>query len=206
MKQFAALALAAFVGVLGALLLYYFAVTRPGVEQEFARLDRVRAEARTVTRELDAAAEGSVARAREGFDDLASTQLRRARLAAALAAASTFKVALAESYMAHGKWPATAAEAGLGEPSSYAADGVRELVLEPGGVVRIGLSESVSPHAVVRLLPTVAPESWQIAWRCEIAGDQELLQLLPQCNLRTGPPDAAITDSEAQGAEAHPAR
>ncbi len=181
MKQFATVAFAAFVGVLGALILYYVLVTKPGVTDELARVDKVRAEARAVARDLDAAAEGSVARARQGFEGLASDQLRRARVGAALTAAQGFKVSLTEAYMANGAWPETAAQAGLGAPEDYANDGARSVALQADGVIRIELADAVAPASAVRLVPTVNRESWQISWRCEIEGDDWLVQVMPQC-------------------------
>lgn len=181
MKQFATVAFAAFVGVLAALILYYVLVTKPGVENELARVAQVRAEARTVARDLDAAAAGSIARAREGFEGLATEQLWRSRVSSALVASQAFKVALTESFMARGEWPATAAEAGLGAPEDYASDGLHSIVLEAGGVIRVQLADSLAAGSAVRLLPTVNKDSWQIAWRCEVEGDVSLLQALPHC-------------------------
>lgn len=191
------MAFAAFVGVLGALILYYVLVTKPGIEDEFARVERVQAEARTVTRELDAAAESSVARAREGFEGLATDQERRSRITSALVASQVFKVAVTESFMVRGAWPKDATEAGLGAPEDYAGDAVHSIALEPDGVIRIQLADSLAAGSAVRLLPTVNQDSWQIAWRCEIEGDASLLQALPHCTSARESPMPSEPDADA---------
>ena len=181
MKQFAVMAFAAFTGVLAALLLYYLLVTKPGVEREFARMDQVRAEAKSVGRELEQAADESVTRAREGFESQAAEMRRRALVATALAAGQGAKVAVTESYMTMGAWPSGPADVGWAEPSAYANDGASGVAIEAGGVVRIDLADAVAKGASIRLVPTAVESSGMVNWRCEIDGDIDLLRFLPQC-------------------------
>lgn len=197
MKQFAAMAFAAFVGVLAALLLYYVFVTRPGIQTELARVDRARADAKQVGVELEKAADASVAHVRAGLDSQARDMRRRALFGTALAAGQGAKLAVTESYMSMGRWPGSAAEVGWGDPAAYANDGARGVSIEPGGVVRIDLTDELAHGAAIRLIPSTIADYGTVKWRCELAGDASLASLSPDCKLAgTGAAAAQIGDAE----------
>jgi len=182
MKQFTVIAFAAFTGVLAALLLYYLLVTKPGIESEFARMDQVRDDARSVGPELEKAADESVTRAREGFESQATEVRRRALLATALAAGQGAKIAVTERWMTLGKWPSGASEIGWADPSAYANDGARGVAIEADGVIRVDLTDAVAKGASIRLVPTVVESSGMVNWRCEIQGGADLMRFIPQCS------------------------
>ncbi|MEO6064212.1 MAG: pilin [Lysobacterales bacterium] len=204
MKQFAARAFAAFVGVLAALLVYYLVVTKPGIQNEFARVDKARNDAKEVGRELERAADESVARARAGFESQAADERRRALVAVAFAAGQSAKLAVAEGYSSLGKWPSSPTEIGWGEPSAYANEGARSVAIESNGVVRIELSDAVAKGASIRLIPTAEPSTYQLRWRCEVEGFRELLRFAPNCNSAPGDSTPALIGethvSDAPGA------
>jgi len=200
MKQFLTIALAVFVGLLGAMSVYYLVFTRPGVVDEFARVDRARQSAQQVGHELERAADSSVARVRAAFDSQAAEYQRRSLVAAAFAAAQSAKLAVTESYMTMGQWPASSAEVGWAEPSAYANDGARGVAIEAGGVIRVDLVEALAPRATLRLIPTEVPGSGEVKWRCEIAGYAELSRLVPTCKTAAEEPVAALIGEESTGA------
>ncbi len=192
MKQFAVMAFAAFVGVLAALLVYYLVVTKPGIQNEFARVDKARSDAKEVGRELERAADESVARARAGFESQAADERRHTLVAMAFAAGQSAKLTVAEGYSSLGRWPSSPAETGWGEPSAYANDGARSVAIEADGVVRIDLSDAVAKGASIRLIPTADPSSYQLRWRCEVQGFRELLRFAPNCNPAPGDSTPAL--------------
>ena len=196
MKQFAAIAFAAFAGVLAALLVYYLVVTKPGIENEFSRVDKARAAAQEVGRELEKAADASVAHVREGFESQAREERHRALAATAFAAGQSAKVAITESYMTMGRLPASPEEIGWGAPADYASGGARGVAIEPDGVVRIDLVDALAPGASIRLIPTVSSNTGILKWLCEVEGYPALLRLAPDCKPSSGDPAAEMSGKE----------
>lgn len=201
MKQFLTIALAVFVGLLAALFVYYWVFTRPGVVDEFARVDRAREGAQQVGQELERAADTSVARVRAAFDSQAAEQHRRSLVGAAFAAAQSAKIAVTESYMTMGQWPTSAAELGWAEPSDHANDGARSVSIEAEGVIRVDLVKALAPSAYLRLIPEVVPSTGGVNWRCEVAGYAELSRWVPTCKSTDTKPVAALNGQENPSAQ-----
>ncbi len=193
MRQFASIALAAFCGVLGAMLVYYFVVTKPGIENEFARVQRARTDARSVGIEIEKAAADSVARARAGLDAQAQDLRRREMASAALSAGQGHKVAVSEFYANSGKLPAAATEAGLSSnPRTYANDGALGVSIEPAGVIRIDLGDLLARGGTIRLIPTADPATYLLRWRCEAIAFPDMARYHPQCTTAREPAASAV--------------
>ena len=188
MKQFATTLVAAFAGVLIALLLYDRLVVQP---RDAARVDalahatetslaKAHAEADSIAANLDASVERSVSGAREAMDAQAGDEDKRRLATEALNRAAMFKVALSEYYMSNGRWPTNAQEAGLGAPESLAGGAVARIDVGPDGVVIVTLNDRLVSGATLRLTPD-ATRSGIVNWHCTTAGADVLPRYLPAC-------------------------
>lgn len=189
MKQFAIILTAVLIGVLGALLLYDLLVLKPRGDAlaetltMTAKVDlaNARDEAQGIAENLDAAVDRSVSDAQQAMDAQAQEQERRRLATEAVNRASMFKVAIAETYMSTGQWPANAQAAGLGPPASYAGGAVKGIELGQKGTITIALSDPFAVGSKVQLVPRVDPQSYVVDWRCSLEGDESLPRYLPAC-------------------------
>jgi len=116
MKPLALSLLGTLLGVALALLLYDRFVVQPreAKRAEAATIDLSRAtdQAKKITDSVDASVKRSVDSAQRAFEAQAADQNKRRMLAEAVAQTQMYKVALTESFMSNGQWPAKASEAG----------------------------------------------------------------------------------------------
>ena len=91
-----------------------------------------------------------------------------------------FKVALSEYYMSNGHWPASAQEAGLGAPGSFAGGAVARIDVGANGVVVVTLNDRLVRGATVRLTPEIT-SSGLVDWHCSVPGNDVLRRYLPAC-------------------------
>ena len=188
MKRFATTLVAAFAGVLIALLLYDHLVVQPRDAARAATLAhateislaKVRTEADSIAANLDASVERSVSGARAAMDAQAGDEDKRRLATEALNRAAMFKVALSEYYMSNGRWPSSAQEAGLGAPQSFAGGAVARIDLGRDGAVIVTLNDRLVSGATVRLTPD-ATRSGMVNWHCTTAGADVLRRYLPAC-------------------------
>jgi type IV pilus assembly protein PilA len=188
MRHFAITLAAAVLGMLIALLLYDRLVVQP---RDAARADAIakateinlakaHSEADTIAANLDAQVQRSVSSAREAMDAQAGDEDKRRLARAALDRAAMFKVALSEYYMSNGHWPASAQEAGLGAPGSFAGAAVARIDVGANGVVVVTLNDRLVRGATVRLTPEIT-SSGLVDWHCSVPGNDVLRRYLPAC-------------------------
>ena len=189
MKHFATTLAAALVGVLIALLLYDRLVVQPRdaahagalAKATEINLAKARVEADAITANLDASVERSVNGAREAMDAQAGDEDKRRLATEALNRAAMFKVALSEYYMSNGHWPASAQEAGLGAPGSFAGGAVARIDVGANGVVVVTLNDRLVRGATIRLTPEIT-RSGLVDWHCNVPGTDVLRRYLPACH------------------------
>ena len=188
MRHFAIALAAAVIGMLIALLLYDRLVVQP---RDAARADAIakateinlakaHSEADTIAANLDAQVQRSVSSAREAMDAQAGDEDKRRLARAALDRAAMFKVALSEYYLSNGHWPASAQEAGLGAPGSFAGGAVARIDVGANGVVVVTLNDRLVRGATVRLTPEIT-SSGLVDWHCSVPGNDVLRRYLPAC-------------------------
>lgn len=182
MKTFLSMFAASTLAALFALITYDVFVAQPrerrmqAAQQAFLQasgetgLARRREEAAEVAQELEASVDRTLAGAREAMARDAASVDSRGRIAEGLMRASMFKLAVAETWMSQGRWPHHAAEAGLGDPESYAGGAVAAIALESEGAIMIRYSDEIAPAATMRLLPQVRGGTGSVDWRCEAEG------------------------------------
>ena len=190
MKQFAITAVAVFIGVVGALLLYDALVLKPreaALAQTLSatakvELARAREDAKGIADDLDTAVNRTVADAERAMQEQASEQERRRLAIDALNRAAMFKLAISETYLSTGKWPTSAAQAGLaGTPASHASGAVARIEIGAQGLLIFTLGEPFASDSKIRLTPRAHPQNYSIDWKCSIEGDATLSSYLPAC-------------------------
>lgn len=192
MKQFILTILAVLIGGFLVLLGYDQFVVKPRAaataQAEAAALaksqidmKRTRSEAKEVTAEVEAAVQRSVDNARQAFDAQAAESGKRGLVSDAVQRATMFRVSLTEYYMANGRWPGDADEAGLPSPSEMRGGAVRTVTLGAQGTVTIALDDSFDAGSVIVLKPDVNTASGAVDWNCEVKGDRVLKQTMPRC-------------------------
>lgn len=185
MKQAVLSLLGTLLGVGIALLAYDRFVVQPreAKRAEAGTLDLAQAteDARKITEGVDASVKKSVDSAQQAFDAQAADQNKRRMAAEALAQTQLYKVALAESFMANGKWPARASEAGLQQNNANAGGAIRNIAVGDRGLVTVTFDGNFSDSARIDLVPTADPDTFQVRWQCRVSGDADLKRYLPHC-------------------------
>ena len=144
-------------------------------------LRRARTEAKEVAAEVEASVQRSVDSARQTMDAQAAEMNQRGLVSDAVQRAAMFRAALAEYYLANGRWPTDADEAGLPSPSEMRGGAVRTVTIGAQGAVTIVLDERFGTGSVIVLKPDANAASGIIDWNCEIKGDRALKQAMPRC-------------------------
>ena len=185
MKQLMLSLLGTLLGVGIALLAYDHFVLQP---REAARsaaatvnLAQLADDARRITEGVDASVRKSVDSAQHAFDAQAADQNKRRMAAEAIAQTQLYKVALTESFMANGKWPARASEAGLQQDSTDVGGAIRKISVGDRGKVTVTFDGNFSEGARFELIPYADPSTYQVQWQCRTSGDADLKRYLPRC-------------------------
>lgn len=180
MKQLLTTLIGTLLGVGLALWVYDRFVVQPREHAAAGQLAASAEQARNIAESVDASVARSVQGAQQAFDAQAADQERRRVAVEALSQLQLYKVALAESYLANGRWPAKAADAGLPERRT-GSGAIREIVVGTGGTVTVTFDATFAEGARVRLVPKADPDSYQVAWTCTTTGDADLKRYLPSC-------------------------
>jgi type II secretory pathway pseudopilin PulG len=186
MKQVVLSLLGTLLGVGMALLAYDRFVVQPRETKraEAVTLDLAQTaeDARKISEGLDASVKQSVDSARQAFDAQAADQNKRRMASEAIAQTQLYKVALTESFMANGKWPARASEAGLQQNNTRAGGAIRNIAVGERGTVTVTFDNHFSEGARLELIPDANPDTYQVNWRCRTSGDADLKRYLPHCS------------------------
>ena len=102
-------------------------------------------------------------------------------LANGLNAASSVKVAMAESYMAYLKWPQSNKEAGVPESGEFKTEGVTSIAVQPNGKIRLNLVNPEGKAEQLWLNGSVNT-AMQILWKCTTDDIPDIAQLIPACS------------------------
>ena len=186
MKQLLLSLLGTLLGVLLALVLYdhYIVQPRAATQAKAAASDLANSvrQAQEISAGVDASLKRSVDSTRVALDAQAHDQDKRRMASEAMAQTQLYKVALAEAFMANGKWPTHPSEAGLPQNGTGAGGAVRSIVVGDNGKVSVGFNESFAKDAHLELVPTADKETYQVSWRCVTSGDPDLQRYFPQCS------------------------
>jgi len=186
MKQLAISLLGTLLGVGLALFLYdhFLVQPREARRAEATSLDLSRAadQARNITDGVEASVQQSIDKARQAFDAQAADQNKRRMAAEAVSQMLVYKVALTESFMANGKWPAKASEAGLPENNDKAGGAIRDITVGEHGTITVSFDNNFADGALLQLVPQADPGTYQVRWQCTTAGDPDLKRYLPNCS------------------------
>lgn len=186
MKSLALSLLGTLLGVALALLLYDRFVVQPREARraEAATVDLSRAadQAKKITDSVDASVKRSVDSAQQAFEAQAADQNKRRMLAEAVAQTQMYKVALTESFMSNGQWPAKASEAGLPQNNRKAGGAIRDIAVGQSGTITVSFDDNFAEGALFQLVPQADPDTYQGSWQCKTSGDPDLKRYLPDCS------------------------
>ena len=186
MKPLALSLLGTLLGVALALLLYDRFVVQPREARraEAATVDLSRAadQAKKITDSVDASVKRSVDSAQQAFEAQAADQNKRRMLAEAVAQTQMYKVALTESFMSNGQWPAKASEAGLPQNNPKAGGAIRDIVVGQRGTITVSFDDNFTEGTLFQLVPQADPDTYQVRWQCKTSGDPDLKRYLPDCS------------------------
>jgi len=186
MKPLALSLLGTLLGVVLALLLYdrFIVQPREAMRAEAATVDlsRTADEAKKITDSVDASIKRSVDSAQQAFEAQAADQNKRHRVAEAVAQTQMYKVALTESFMSNGQWPAKASDAGLPQNNPKAGGAIRDIAVGPRGTITVTFDGSFAEGAQFQLVPQTDPDTYQVRWQCRTSGDPDLKRYLPDCS------------------------
>lgn len=186
MKQLVVSLIGTLLGVGLALMLYDSLIVQPREEKraEAATLDLSQAaeEAKKIAQSVDASVKQSIDSAQQAFEAQAADQNKRRMAAEAIAQTQSYKVALTESFMSNGKWPAKASDAGLPQSNAKAGGAIRDISVDERGAITVAFDGNFAEGALVQLVPQADPDTYQVRWRCRTSGDPDLKRYLPDCS------------------------
>ena len=186
MKPLALSLLGTLLGVVLALLLYdrFIVQPREAMRAEAATVDLSRAadQAKKITDSVDASVKRSVTSAQQAFEAQAADQNKRRMVAEAVAQTQMYKVALTESFMSSGQWPAKASDAGLPQINSKAGGAIRDIAVGQRGTITVTFDGNFAEGALFQLVPQADPDTYQVRWQCRTSGDPDLKRYLPDCS------------------------
>ncbi len=186
MKQLAISLFGTLLGIGVALFVYDHFIVQPreAKRTEAATLDLSQAAegAKKITRSVDASIKQSVDSAQQAFEAQATEQNKRRMVAEALSQTQSYKVALTESFMSNGKWPAKASEAGLPQNNAKAGGAIRDIAVGERGTITIVFDGNFAEGTLLQLVPQADPDTYQVRWQCTVSGDQDLKRYLPDCS------------------------
>jgi type IV pilus assembly protein PilA len=144
-----------------------------------ADVSRLRSEAATISAEVSASVDRDVARMRMARQANIDEQEKRRLAMEPLARAAMFRTALTEYYQTEGRWPDSAADAGL--PATDDAHGsAGRISIGPHGVISIDYDDRFAPGSQTLLVPDTG-NSGGVTWSCRSKGDLDLARLVPAC-------------------------
>ncbi len=186
MKPLAFSLLGSLFGVVLALVLYDRFIVQPRealrAEAATVNLSRAAEQAKKITDSVDASVKRSVDSARQAFEAQAADQDKRRMVAEAVAQTQMYKVALTESFMSNGQWPAKASEAGLPQSNSKAGGAVRDIAVGQRGTITVTFDGNFAEGALFQLVPQADSDTYQVRWQCRTSGDPDLKRYLPDCS------------------------
>lgn len=186
MKQLAISLFGTLLGIGVALFVYDHFIVQPreAKRAESATLDLSQAaeDAKKITQSVDASVKQSVDSAQQAFEAQATDQNKRRMAAEAIAQIQSYKVALTESFMSNGKWPAKAADAGLPQNDAKAGGAIRNIAVGERGTITVSFDGNFAEGALLRLVPQADPDTYQVRWQCTTSGDPDLKRYLPDCS------------------------
>ncbi|MGH8026651.1 MAG: pilin [Pseudoxanthomonas sp.] len=186
MKQLVLSLIGTLLGVGLALMLFDNFVVQPRDEKraEAATVDLSQAadQAKKITESVDASVKQSVDSAQRAFEAQANDQNKRRMAAEAIAQTQMYKVALTESFMSNGKWPANASEAGLPQNNAKAGGAIRNIAVGEHGAITVTFDGNFAEGALFQLVPQADPDTYQVRWQCRTSGDPDLKRYLPNCS------------------------
>jgi hypothetical protein len=169
-----------------ALFLYDHFIIQPReakrTEAASVNLSQAAEETKKITHSVDASVRQSVDSARQAFEAQAADQNKRRMAAEAIAQTQSYKVALTESFVSNGKWPAKASDAGLPQHNAEAGGAVRDISVDERGAITVAFDGNFAKGALLQLLPQADPDTYQVRWRCRTSGDPDLKRYLPDCS------------------------
>lgn len=173
-------------GVVLALLLYDRFIVQPReamrAEAAIVDLSRTAEQAKKITDSVDASIKQSVDSAQQAFEAQAADQNKRRMVAEAVAQTQVYKVALTESFMSNGQWPAKASDAGLPQNNSKAGGAIRDIAVGQRGTITVTFAGDFAEGALFQLVPHADPDTYQVRWQCRTSGDEDLKRYLPDCS------------------------
>ncbi|MEO6104784.1 MAG: pilin [Pseudoxanthomonas sp.] len=186
MKQLAMSLLGTLFGLGIALFIYDHFVVQPReasrIETSSVEFSRAADQARNITDSMDASVQQSIDKAQQAFDAQAADQNKRRLATDALAQTQMYKVAITESYMTNGKWPAQASEAGLPGSNAKPGGSIRNIVVGELGTIIVSFDHNFADSARLQWIPQADAESYQVRWQCRTSGDPDLTRYLPGCS------------------------
>lgn len=186
MKQLVVSLIGTLLGVGLALFLYDHFIVRPReakrADAATVNLSQAAEEAKKITQSVDASVKQSVDSAQQAFEAQATDQNKRRMAAEAIAQTQSYKVALTESFMSNGKWPAKASDAGLPQNNPKAGGAIRDISVDERGAITVAFDGNFAEGALLRLIPQADPATYQVRWRCRTSGDPDLKRYLPDCS------------------------
>lgn len=186
MKQLAISLFGTLLGIGLALFVYDRFIVQPRetkrAEAATVDLSQASEEAKKITQSVDASIKQSVDSAQQAFEAQAADQNKRRMVAEAIAQTQSYKVALTESFMSNGKWPAKASEAGLLQNNAKAGGAIRDIAVDQHGAISVTFDGNFAEGALFQLVPQADPDTYQVRWRCKTSGDPDLKRYLPDCS------------------------
>jgi hypothetical protein len=186
MKQLALSLFGTLLGLGLALVLYDHFVVQPRetkrAEAAMVNLSQAAEDAKKITDSVDASVKHSVDSAKQAFEAQAADQNKRRMAAEAIAQTQMYKVALTESFMSNGKWPAKASDAGLQQNNDQAGGAIRRIVVGEHGIITVTFDGNFAEGALFQLVPQANSETYQVRWQCRTSGDPDLKRYLPDCS------------------------
>jgi hypothetical protein len=91
-------------------------------------------------------------------------------------------VALTESFMSNGKWPAKASDAGLQQVNEKVGGAIRNISVGDHGTITVTFDGNFAEGALFQLTPQADSDTYQVRWQCRTSGDPDLKRYLPDCS------------------------
>lgn len=186
MKQLAISLFGTLLGIGLALFLYDHFIVQPRearrAEAATVNFSQAAEQAKKITASVDASVKQSIDSAQQAFEAQAADQNKRRMAAEAIAQTQIYKVALTESFMSNGKWPAKASDAGLQQVNEKVGGAIRNISVGDHGTITVTFDGNFAEGALFQLIPQADSDTYQVRWQCRTSGDPDLKRYLPDCS------------------------
>ncbi|MGM0593479.1 MAG: pilin [Pseudomonadota bacterium] len=116
---------------------------------------------------------------------LKESYVGRAEIANALALASRIKIEVTNHFNQYGEFPRSNYDIGLNQPEYYSGNGLKELIIEDGGVIHLVLGgEDGGEAGHIFMLPQDLTEIAQQRWLCLTPSYRTIAEFAPQCSYK----------------------